>query len=109
LKTKTEEIKSKPNEFYKVFKPIINTKAKGNDKQHVTLETDGAIISDQKTVANHFVDYFASVAKNIGDPELLALTAVVQKCKTLTQKPKHLHKSQNTNTKFKTLTQKPKH
>jgi len=50
-KTKTEEIKTNPKEFYKVFKPMLNTRAKGNDKQCVTLEIDGAIIGDQKTVA----------------------------------------------------------
>ena len=40
----------------------------------MSLETDGTIIEDQKTVANNFVNYFATVASDIGDPEILALT-----------------------------------
>lgn len=71
---KKADNKTKPTECYKVFKPYLDAKAKGTDSRCVSLEVNGVLERDQETVANYFANHFASVATNIGDPQLLTKT-----------------------------------
>lgn len=64
----------KPREFYKSFKPFLDTKAQGTDNRFVNLEVNWVVEKDQATVANQFANHFASVAMAIGDPHLLTST-----------------------------------
>ena len=71
---KADEVKTKPREFYTTFKPFLDTKAQGTDSSVLNLEINGTVVKDQTVVANQFATYFASVAKAIGDAQLLSST-----------------------------------
>ena len=59
---------------FKVFKPFLDFKAGVTDNNIINLDVNDSIIQDQTNVANCLVDYFATVANDIGDPHLLSLT-----------------------------------
>ena len=73
-KRKAEDFRIKPREFYKAFKPFLDTKVRGTDSRFINLEVNGIYERNQATVANHFASYFSSVAMDIGDPNLLTST-----------------------------------
>lgn len=73
-KRKAEDSRTKSKEFYKAFKPILDTKVRGTDSRFVNLEENGIYERNQATVANHFASYFSSVAMDIVDPNLLTST-----------------------------------
>ena len=73
-KTKTDSSGNNPWDFFKVFKPFLDSKAQGTDNNVINLEFNGSIIQDQIKVANCFVDYFTTVANDIGDLHTLSLT-----------------------------------
>ena len=73
-KSKTEEMNHNPREFYKVFKPFLDSKTQDVDDSAIILENCGSDIKDQTMVADCFVEYFTGIAQGIGDSELLALT-----------------------------------
>ena len=73
-KRKAEDFRTKPREFYKAFKPFLDTKIRGTDSRFINLEVNGIYERNQATVANHFASYFSSVAMDIGDPNLLTST-----------------------------------
>ena len=57
-----------------MFKPFLDSKARGTDNNVINLDFNDSIIQDQTKVANCLVDYFTTVANNIGDPHMLSLT-----------------------------------
>ena len=73
-KRKAEDFRTKPREFYKAFKPFLDTKVRGTDSRFINLEVNGIYERNQATVANHFASYFFPVAMDIGDPNLLTST-----------------------------------
>ena len=73
-KLKTDNANNNPSEFYKVFKPFLDSKAKAMDSNVISLEINGQITKDHTEVVNSFAKYFGEAAKGIGDPELLSLT-----------------------------------
>ncbi|PFX31704.1 Retrovirus-related Pol polyprotein [Stylophora pistillata] len=73
-KRKAEDFRTKPREFYKAFKPFLDTRARGIYSKFINLEVNGIYERNQATVANHFASYFSSVAMDIGDPKLLTST-----------------------------------
>ena len=73
-KTKTDSSGSNPRDFFKVFKPFLDSKARGTDDNVINLDFNDSIIQDQTKVANCLVHYFTTVANDIGDPHLLSLT-----------------------------------
>ncbi|PFX15853.1 hypothetical protein AWC38_SpisGene19906 [Stylophora pistillata] len=73
-KRKAEDFRTKPREFYKAFKPFLDTRARGIDSKFINLEVNRIFERDQATVANPFANYFSSVAMDIGDPKLLTST-----------------------------------
>ena len=69
-KSKTEEMNRNSREFYKVFKPFLDSKTRDDDDSKIILENCGSDIKDQTMVA----DCFTGIAQGIGDSELLTLT-----------------------------------
>jgi len=61
-KSKTDNLNSNPREFYKAFKPFIDTKCHGTDSNVINLEINGNVVKDQIQVANHFAKYFSTMA-----------------------------------------------
>ncbi|PFX14361.1 hypothetical protein AWC38_SpisGene21486 [Stylophora pistillata] len=61
---KSEELKSKPREFYNAFRPFINSKTK--ESTLISLKTEeGIIVKDQCEVAEQLVNYFTTAAVSI--------------------------------------------
>ena len=56
-----------------MFKPFLDSKALRTDNNVINLDFNDSIIQDQTKVANCLVDYFTTVANNIGDPHMLSL------------------------------------
>ena len=51
---KSEELKSKPRQFYNAFKPLIDSKTKGSTL--ISLQTEGGIVvQEQLEVAEQLV------------------------------------------------------
>ena len=65
-KEQSNHLKSKPRQFYKTFKPFLDTKAQGTDNNKINISINGTIEQDQRKVADHFANYFATMALNIG-------------------------------------------
>ncbi|CAB4039114.1 Hypothetical predicted protein, partial [Paramuricea clavata] len=72
-KKKTEEMNHDARQFFKVFKPFLDSRASVVDDSVILLEKDGMEVKDQTKVAEYFVEYFTEIACEIGDPELLEL------------------------------------
>ncbi|XP_048578931.1 uncharacterized protein LOC125560702 [Nematostella vectensis] len=69
---KADDLKAKPSEFYKTFRPFLSDK-----KQlvcEINIRTDGKIEKDQEKVANVLVDYFSTMANEIGGANVNSLT-----------------------------------
>ena len=73
-KTKTDSSGSNPKDFFKVFKPFLDSKARGNDNNVINTDFNDSIIQYQTKAANCLVDCFTTVANDIGDPHMLSLT-----------------------------------
>ena len=64
-KKKAQDLKTRPRDFFKTFRPFLNTK--GNAKNgEIKLIVDGTLVRDQKKVAEVFVSHFATIADDIG-------------------------------------------
>ena len=64
-----------------MFKPFLDSKARGTDNNVINLDFNDSIIQDQTKVANCLVDYFTTVANNIGDPHMLSLSLTEEELK----------------------------
>ena len=73
-KTKTNSTGSNPRDFFKVFKPFVDSKVQETDNNVINLYFNGSITQDQTTVVNCLVDYFTTEANGIGDRHMLSLT-----------------------------------
>ena len=71
---KAEDLRNNPKNFYSVFKPFLHSKSKKCENGLFNLTIDGAIERDQRKIAEHFAKYFSSVANNIGDTRVLAMS-----------------------------------
>ncbi|XP_028405238.1 uncharacterized protein LOC114527742 [Dendronephthya gigantea] len=70
---KSEELKSKPGEFFNTFKPFISSKTK--DTNVICLKSDDEEVEkDQKVVAELLADHFNTVAANIGGNHVINLS-----------------------------------
>ena len=87
-----------------MFKPFLDSKARGTDNNVINLDFNDSIIQDQTKVANCLVDYFTTVANDIGDPHMLSLTEeelkIIKAYKTCAKWPQQMACSLN----FATLT-----
>ena len=59
---------SKPSQFYKTFMPFLGAKKKKNTTD-LSLNIDENICHDQFKIANHLCNYFANIAKGIGNTD----------------------------------------
>ena len=62
---KVEDLKTKPRDFFKTFKPFLSTKDCSRNAE-IQLNVNGNIVKDQKHVAEVLVDHFATIADGIG-------------------------------------------
>ena len=69
---KTDGFNANPAEFYKTFKPFLDDKSKAAEK-FITLEKDGYVLRDLSKIVDCLLDYFSSVANDIGNITLLEL------------------------------------
>ncbi|PFX17471.1 putative RNA-directed DNA polymerase from transposon BS [Stylophora pistillata] len=70
---KSEELKSKPREFYNAFRPFINRKTK--ESTLISLNTkEGIIVKDQCEVADQLVNYFTTDAVSIVGDNAICIT-----------------------------------
>ncbi|KAK2561877.1 hypothetical protein P5673_015271 [Acropora cervicornis] len=70
---KSEELKSKPSDFFNTFKPFIGTKAKDTNPTCLKSE-DGEVEKDQTVVAELLAGHFNTVAAYIGGNHITSLT-----------------------------------
>jgi hypothetical protein len=56
---------TKSGDFWKTIKPFFSKKGSSGEQTIVFNESD-KIVNDQKEVANHFNNFFSTVAENIG-------------------------------------------
>ena len=70
---KSEELKSKPSEFFNTFRPFISTKTK--DTNAICLKSeDGEVEKDQTVVAELLAGHFNTVGANIEGNRITSLT-----------------------------------
>ena len=70
---KSEELKSKPREFYNAFRPFINSKTK--ESTFISLQTEESIVlQDQFEVAEQLVNYFTTAAASITGDNVISIT-----------------------------------
>ena len=62
----SHNIKSDPRKFYKTFRPFIDFRNKQGDSNDISLKIHDTLEVDQNVVANHFVNYFSTMADRIG-------------------------------------------
>lgn len=60
------ESKRDPKKFCRTFMPFLNNK-KLKDKTEITLNIQGTLLQDQRSVAEEFADYFATVGESSFD------------------------------------------
>ena len=64
-KIKADDLKSNPRDFFKTFKPFLNTKDCSTSTD-IQLKVEGTIVKDQRQVSEILVDYFSTIADGIG-------------------------------------------
>ena len=64
-KIKAADLKSNPRDFFKTFKPFLNTKDCSTSTD-IQLKVEGTIVKDQRQVSEILVDYFSTIADGIG-------------------------------------------
>ena len=73
-RTKSEDLRRNPRNFFKTFKPFLSDKGIRSDPD-IELNIEGDIVKDQIKVTEILADHFATIADGIGgtDAELLNL------------------------------------
>ena len=66
-------LNSNPKQFYNTFSPFLNHKKDACAGNNITLNINGKVETNQETVAEHFADYFSTMANNIGGTDILNL------------------------------------
>ena len=66
-------LNSNPKQFYNTFNPFLNHKKDACAGNNITLNINGKLETNQETVAEHFADYFSTMANNIGGTDILNL------------------------------------
>ena len=67
-KEKADNLKTNPREFYNTFMPFLKGKETGQNTINININDKPE--TSQVKVAEHFADYFANIAKNIGGEDL---------------------------------------
>ena len=71
-KQKADDLKAKPSEFYKTFRPFLSDKKQPASEIHI--KANGRIEKDQEKVANVLANYFSAMANDIGGAGVNSLT-----------------------------------
>ena len=71
-KQKADDLKAKPSEFYKTFRPFLSDKKQPASEIHI--KANGRIEKDQEKVANVLANYFSTMANDIGGAGVNSLT-----------------------------------
>ena len=71
---KSEEMKSKPHDFFDTFRPFLNNKTKDANPIFLKNKHEDGIIEDQRQVAETLADYFSTIASDIGGNHVISLT-----------------------------------
>ena len=68
----SDDLKNKPKEFFRTFRPFLTDKDKKSDTE-INLKVDGNMIKNQGKVSEILADHFATIADGIGgaDAELV--------------------------------------
>ena len=61
---KSDELRRRPRDFYKTFKPFLSEKTKEETK--IAIEINERIVTNQKVVTDELGDYFSTAANAIG-------------------------------------------
>ena len=64
-KKKAQDLKTRPTDFFKTFRPFLNTKENAENAQ-IKLNGNETLVRDQKEVAQVVVNHFATIAAGIG-------------------------------------------
>ena len=65
-KAKAENLKIKPQDFYKTFTPFLSSKSKCNQVSDIKLNINGQVSSNKEEISDAFGEYFATIADGIG-------------------------------------------
>ena len=71
-KQKADDLKAKPSELYKTFRPFLSDKKQPASEIHI--KANGRIEKDQEKVANVLANYFSTMANDIGGAGVNSLT-----------------------------------
>ena len=71
---KSEEMKSKPHDFFDTFGPFLNNKTKDANPIFLKNKHEDGIIEDQRHVAETLANYFSTIASDIGGNHVISLT-----------------------------------
>ena len=64
---KSADLKLKPGDFFKAFKPFIGSKNNSSKPDsNINIKLNGVVIKDQVRVANTLANYFSTMANDIG-------------------------------------------
>ena len=69
---KADDLKAKPSEFYKTFRPFLSDNKHPASEIHI--KRNGRIEKDQEKVANVLENYFSTMANDIGVAGVNSLT-----------------------------------
>ena len=71
---KSEEMKSKPHDFFDTFRPFLTNKTKDANPIFLKSKHKDGIIENQKQVAETLDNYFPTIASDIGGNHVVSLT-----------------------------------
>ena len=71
---KSEEMKSKPHDFFDAFRPFLNNKTKDANPIFLKNKHEDGIIEDQRQVAETLANYFSTITSDIGGNHVISLT-----------------------------------
>ena len=62
----SDDVKSDPRKFYRTFRPFTDFKNKQGNSGDICLKVKDVLEGDQTKVANHFANFFSTMADGIG-------------------------------------------
>ena len=69
-KTKAEDLKNKPQDFYKTFMSFLSSKSKCRQVLDIKLNINGQASSNKVDISEAFGEYFATIADGIGQLDI---------------------------------------
>ena len=69
-KMKAEDLKNKPQDFYKTFMPFLSSKSNCRQVSDIKLNINGQASSNKVDISEAFGEYFATIADGIGQLDI---------------------------------------